>query len=287
MLMPGRKRDSHKGDYGHLMVIGGSPGLTGAVCLASMSALRCGCGLVTAAIPKSLNGIIEAKLTEAMSLPLPETERGTFSPSGADACLGYIEKRVDAIVIGPGISTDCETAIFARRIISESGRPLVIDADAIRIISGDGEILRNLVRGSILTPHPGEMSCLTGEKISEIEADREGKASFFAGRNKTVLLLKGHRTVITDGKETSINLTGNPGMATAGSGDVLAGMIGGLLVRGFGCYEAARRGACIHGLAGDLAAREKGEESLVASDIMEKIPEVLMRMKAGRRRRSL
>lgn len=273
MVISKRARDTHKGDYGHLLILGGSPGLTGAVCLAARAALRSGCGLVTAGIPESLNGILEVKLTEEMSLPLPETSSRTFSEKALEPCLEFIRERADAVLIGPGISTNPATSKFAGQVISACSKPIVIDADAIKIISVNKKVLKKLSAGSILTPHPGEMAWLTGKKAEEIQRDRETTAMVFASEYKTLVALKGFRTVVTDGRELYINLTGNPGMATAGSGDVLAGIIGGFLARGLSCFDAARYGVHIHGLAGDFAAEEKGETSLVASDIIRKLPD--------------
>jgi len=269
-----RKKDTHKGDYGHLFILGGSPGLTGAVCLAGEAAMRSGCGLVTVGIPEGLNEIIEIKLTEVMSLPLPQTDKRTFSEEAIKPALNFINKRADAVLIGPGISTGIEeTHRFVEGIIKNTERPLIIDADAIKIISTNLDILKeSKSRGIILTPHPGEMSYLTGMEIKEIQRNREKVAEEFAKEYRVILILKGYRTVVTDGKEIYINLTGNPGMATAGSGDVLAGIIGGLLAQGDSAFESARDGVYIHGLAGDIAAKEFGEISLIASDIIKKLP---------------
>ncbi|MCM8807962.1 MAG: NAD(P)H-hydrate dehydratase [Candidatus Omnitrophica bacterium] len=266
-----REKDTHKGDYGHLFIIGGSPGLTGAVCLAGISALRSGCGLVTIGIPESLNQIIEIKLTEVMSLPLPETEDHYFSLNAYEKTYEFIEKKADCVLIGPGISLHQETKKFVKKIIPEIKKPLIIDADALKIISENIEILKFLEK-PILTPHPGEMCYLTGLSIKEIQKNREKVAVEFAQKYNVILILKGYKTIVTDGEKTYINLTGNPGMATAGSGDVLAGIIGGLLATGEEKFISAKYGVLIHGLAGDIAKREKGEISLIASDIIEKIP---------------
>ncbi len=274
-----RKRDTHKGDYGHLFIIGGSPGLTGAVCLAGLSALRSGCGLVTIGIPEGLNHIIEIKLTEVMSLPLPETEDHFFSPDAFEKTIEFIEKKADCVLIGPGISLHKETKKFVKKIIPEIKKPLIIDADALKIISEDLKLIEKIKEKPILTPHPGEMSYLTGLKIDEIQKNRKRTAEEFAKQYNVILILKGYRTVVTDGENTYINLTGNPGMATAGSGDVLAGIIGGLLATGEDKFISAKYGVFIHGLAGDIAAKEKGEISLIASDIIEKLPLVFKFLK--------
>lgn len=277
-----RFKDTHKGNYGHLFVLGGSPGMTGAVCLAGSAAMRSGCGLVTVGIPESLNGIIEVKLTEAMSLPLAETPERTFSAAAAVPALEFIRERADAVVIGPGISCRTkETVDFVKQVVKKTDKPLVIDADAIRIISSDKSLLKKNT-GIILTPHPGEMSHLTGLSIKEIQANREETAKAFAGRYGVTLILKGHHTVVTDGEKTCINLTGNPGMATAGSGDVLAGILGSLTAQGYGAFESAKYAAYVHGLAGDLAERETGKTSLIASDIINKLSSAFCRIQGER-----
>ncbi|MCK9267031.1 NAD(P)H-hydrate dehydratase [bacterium] len=272
MKIPERLKETHKGDYGHLLVLGGSTGLTGAVCLTANAALRSGCGLVTVGIPESLNDILEVKLTEAMSLPLPETATRTFSKQAVKPCLKFINEKVDGIVIGPGISTNIETADFVKQVIMQAGKPVVIDADALKIVSEEKDILKNLKFGSILTPHPGEMGYLTSLKTHNIQKCREKVGRDFAKENSTVVVLKGARTIVTDGQQLYVNLTGNPGMASAGSGDVLAGIIGSFLVQGLDYFEAGKLGVYIHGLAGDFATKEKGEISLIASDIIEYLP---------------
>lgn len=273
-----REKDTHKGDYGHLFIIGGSPGLTGAVCLSGISALKSGCGLVTIGIPEGLNNIIEIKLTEVMSLPLPETEDHYFSLRAFDKAIEFIEKKADSVLIGPGISLHSETKKFVKKIIPEIKKPVVIDADALKIISEELELLKFLDK-PILTPHPGEMSYLTGMKINEIQKEREKVAEDFAKKYNVIVVLKGYRTVVTDGERTYINLTGNPGMAKGGSGDVLSGIIGGLLAQEEDKFISAKYGVLIHGLAGDIAVKEKGEISLIPSDIIEKLPVVFKYLK--------
>ena len=274
MGMQKREPDTHKGSYGHLFIIGGSPGLTGAVCLAAISALRSGCGIVTVALPDSLNYVAEVKLTEAMSLALPQTGRATFSRDAVEPALRFIEERADGVLIGNGISTDRETAVFTREIILRAEKPLVIDADAITAIAGDRDILKLLKAPAVITPHPGEMSRLAGLNVEEIQRDRSSQARRFASEYGLTVVLKGHHTVISDGKQVHTNLSGNPGMATAGTGDVLAGVIGSFMVKERSdLFSSAVFGVHIHGLAGDLAARVLGQESLIASDIIDFLPD--------------
>lgn len=273
-FLPSRKKDTHKGTYGHLFIIGGSPGLTGAVCLASMAALKTGCGLVTAGVPESLHDIFEVKLTEVMTKPLSETGRKTIGILALEQCLEFIEK-IDGILIGPGISTESGTAEFFKLLIPSIKKPVVIDADGLKLLSRNKDILEKHENKIILTPHPGEMSYLTELSVPEIQANRESVAVEFAKKYDVIVVLKGYRTVVTDGRTTYINLTGNPGMATAGSGDVLSGIIGSLVVQGFPVFESAKMGVYLHGLAGDLAAKKYGEYSLIAGDIIEFLPQAV------------
>ena len=270
-----RKSDSHKGDYGHLLVIGGSPGLTGAVALCSLSALRAGAGLVTLGIPESLNPILEVKLTEVMTRALPETKEKTISLKALSQVLEF-SKKIDAFAIGPGISTQKETADFLLNLLPQIIQPTILDADGLNILAKDISVLKKVRAPFILSPHPGEMARLVKKSLSEIQKNREKIARDFAGAYQVVLVLKGSKTIVADDKNTYINHTGNPGMATAGSGDVLTGIIGALLAQGLSSFEAAKSGVYLHGLAGDLAAQNKGKISLIASDILEKLPEAFL-----------
>jgi hydroxyethylthiazole kinase-like uncharacterized protein yjeF len=266
-----RPRESHKGTFGHLCVVGGSPGLTGAVCLSSVAALRTGCGCVTAAVPASLNSIFEEKLTEEMTLPLSEGSKGTLGVKAAKECLVFLKKRCSAMLLGPGIGTSTETGLFLQEILLSSSIPAVLDADGLRCAANNSLILQRN-DPMIITPHLGEMEALSGFSIETLLSSPREYAKQFALCHKKILVLKGHRTIITDGRRIETNLTGNPGMATAGSGDVLAGMIGSFLAQGYSPWESAVTGVYLHGLAGDFASREEGEESMVASDIIRKIP---------------
>lgn len=282
-ILKKRNKNTHKGDYGHLFIIGGSVGLTGAVCLAGMSSLRSGCGMVTVGIPESLNEIVEVKLTEVMSLPLSESPIGYISEKAVDKAIGFIEEKADAIVIGPGLSLNPETKKFVKKLLPLIDKKLLIDADALKIISEDLSIFEKLKVKPVLTPHPGEMKFLTGIETSEIQKNREKVAVEFSKKYKAVVVLKGHRTVVADRENVYVNLTGNPGMATAGSGDVLSGIIGSFLAQGLDEFESAKYGVLIHGLAGDFAEKEKGETSLIASDIIEKLPYVFKFLQRGKK----
>ncbi len=277
-----RKADTHKGTYGYLFVIAGSVGMTGAATLTSQAAalcfgaLRSGVGLVTLGIPKSLNEIMEIKLTEGMTLPLPETKKKTLSLKAEKEIIKFSNK-TDALALGPGLSIDKETQRLVRKLIKKISLPMVIDADALNALAGQLSLLRPATRNrqpAIITPHPGEMARLIGKKAKEVQENRIKAASDFAKRYKVIVVLKGARTIISDPEgNVYINPTGNPGMASAGVGDVLTGMIGSFLAQRKEPLEAAKMGVYLHGLAGDLASQEKGEEALVASDILEKLPQ--------------
>ncbi len=280
-----RRPDTHKGTYGHLFVIAGSIGMTGAATLASrgaslcFGALRSGVGLVTLGIPESLNEIMEIKLTEGMTLPLPETKKKTLSLKGEKKIIEF-SKKVDALALGPGLSTNKETQRLVRDLIRRISLPMVIDADALNALTGHLKILKNYPT-KIITPHPGEMARLIGKSIREVQENRIRIAGGFALEYKVIVVLKGARTVIADPEgDIYLNPTGNPGMASAGVGDVLTGMIGSFLAQGREPLEAAKTGVYLHGLAGDLACQEKGEESLIASDLLEKLPQAFKQLKS-------
>lgn len=282
-LIPPRQEDSNKGTYGHLLILAGSPGKSGAAILASEGALRIGTGLVTVGVPSSLNPIMEQKTTEAMTEPLPETDLKTFGKLSVKRALELAsEKRITALALGPGMSTTEEAGEFLFEIIKKTDKPMVIDADGLTLISHDPGILKKAKAPIILTPHPGEMSRLTDLSISEIQGDRVGTALEFTGRYGVYLILKGARTVIcTPDGWISINTTGNPGMASGGTGDVLTGVVGGLLAQRLEPADACRLGAFVHGLAGDLVAEQIGEAGLTAGDLADTLPEALKEIPAS------
>ena len=272
-----RSGDSHKGDFGHLLVLSGSPGKTGAAYMVSESAMRVGTGLVTLGIPASLNPIMENKLTEAMTYPLPETSYGTLGDVSLPAIWEILDGK-KAIVIGPGISVSDETFLLIKDLIKENSLPMVVDADGITLIAKEPEILLKSPNPIILTPHPGEMARLLNSSTLDVQKNRIKVAQNFAKKYNVVLVLKGARTVIaTPDGYTFINPTGNPGMASGGTGDVLTGMIGGFLAQGFSPKDAAVAGVYLHGLAGDIAAKKIGEIPLIATDIIDNIGEAINR----------
>jgi len=267
-LFPPRKRASHKGDYGRILIVAGSPGMTGAACLAASAAMRAGSGLVTVATPKNLNPILEAKLTEAMTLPLPETAAGALGKKAGEEILRAAD-RFDIVAIGPGLSRHPETARMVRTLVEEIRTPMLVDADGLNAIAEDVYILKKIKSPVILTPHPGEMARLTKKSAAGILSDRIAAAEEFARGYGVTLVLKGAMTIVADAEgRVSINASGNPGMASGGSGDVLSGVIASLWGQGMSPAYAARAGAFIHGDAGDRAMLAIGERALVATDII-------------------
>ena len=277
--IPPRPAASHKGSYGRVLVVAGSTGMTGAAALASEAALRAGAGLVTLATPKHLNPILEGLLPEVMTLPLPETEAGSLAVSATSAILEFAEKTKSVLAIGPGLSQHPETVSFVHQLVRENREQglslrMVIDADGLNALSQDRNILSLLDRETVLTPHPGEMARLTGASVPTLEKDRIHTAQQFASEHSLTLVFKGAPTVSADANgDAWINSTGNPGMATGGMGDVLTGVIAGLMAQGLSSETAAVLGVYLHGLAGDIAAEALGRHGLIASDVLKAIPQ--------------
>ena len=252
-LLPDRDENAHKGDFGKILLLCGSRGYTGAAYLAAMGALRCGAGLVYLGVPESIYAIEAVKLNEAIVFPLPD-EGGCLSEAAIPEILTRAGK-MDAVLIGPGLGQSEGTLTVVKAVLENVSCPVVLDADGINLIAAHKDIVRGRTAPTILTPHAGEFSRLGGN-ISE---DRISAAEKIANDMGCIMLLKGHHTVITDGTNTYINLTGNPGMAVGGSGDVLAGMITALLGQGIAPLLCAACGAWLHGAAGDLSAAEIGQ----------------------------
>jgi NAD(P)H-hydrate epimerase len=273
--IPRRKQDTHKGDFGHVFVVAGSRGMTGAAYLASQAAMLSGSGLVTCGIPESLNPIMEIKLTEAMTLALPEIKEGALDASAEKDILEF-SKKTDAVALGPGLSRHEKTQRLVRNLLKKLEKPLVLDADGIIALAGRADILKKRKNSTVLTPHPGEMSRISGRDVRAIQANREKAASDFAKKYKVILALKGRRTVVADPKgQVYVNKTGNSGMSSGGVGDVLTGMIASFIGQGINPHSAAVLGAYLHGMAGDVAAKEKGQFSLIATDLLGKLSHVL------------
>lgn len=274
-LLPKRKRDSHKGTYGKVLVIAGSLKYRGAANLAAFASLRVGAGLAVLALPKTLCLKNSRKPDEVIQLPLPETEDFTISRNALEIALKEAEDS-KAVVIGPGLSQNPETREFVLSFLSENRVPTVLDADGLNACSSDPEFLGTTPCPLVLTPHPGELSRLLKAKNQEIQEDRIRFALKGAKEFSSILVLKGFRTVIADPTGNFfVNPTGNPGMASGGMGDVLAGMIGGLISQGLSPLDAAKLGVFAHGLSGDLVAQKKGERGMVASDLLPTLPSAL------------
>jgi NAD(P)H-hydrate epimerase len=277
-LFPPRRRDAHKGSYGHLLVVAGSVGKTGAAALCARGAMRAGAGLVTVATAASAQPVVAALILEAMSEPLPETDARSVALKARDAIVELAGSR-DAVAIGPGLGLDEQTRRLARTLVREVPRPMVVDADALTALVDHLDDLRGAAAPRCLTPHPGEMARLRGVPVAEVQRDRVGVARAFAVEHGAHVCLKGSRTVIAspDGR-VLVNPTGNPGMASGGTGDVLTGILGAFLARGLPAAQATAAAVYLHGLAGDLAAGRVGEEALIASDVVEALGEAFRRL---------
>ena len=268
-LLPDRDPWGHKGSFGKLLLLCGSRGFTGAAYLTAMGALRAGAGLVFLGVPESIYAIEAVKLNEPVVFPLPEAE-GKLS----DLAIPEILKRlanVDAVLIGCGLGISAGTFAVVKAVLENAQCPVVLDADGINVLSGHMDILRGRKKCTILTPHDGEF-LRAGGILGE---DRMASAAEFAREQGCLLLLKGHRTCITDGKTGYINRTGNPGMAVGGSGDVLAGILTGLLGQGIAPLEAAACAAWLHGAAGDLCAETLGQYGMLPTDMLNALPRLL------------
>jgi len=272
--LPRRPPETHKGRAGHVAVLSGSLGKTGAATLLCEGAGRVGAGLVTLFIPSSLNPIVEVKLTETMTYPIAETAEQTPSLASLQSILAFVEGK-QALAVGPGISLHPETQELVRTLLPRIGCPMVLDADALTALADHLDLLGKISSPVILTPHPGEMARLIHGSTSEVQADRLKTATEFSRRHRVTLVLKGHRTVIAapDGR-LAINSSGNPAMACGGMGDVLTGMIAGFLGQGYEPFRAACLGVYLHGAAGDRAARGTSR-GLLASDLVARVPQVI------------
>ena len=279
--LPRRRRDTHKGDFGHVLVVAGSRGKGGAARLAALAALTAGCGLVTAAVPKSVAGSFVRGEMEVMTEGLDETDEGTLSDS-ALLRLKRLLAGKRAVAVGPGLTTHPATRRLVRAFVQAVRVPLVLDADGLNAFPRASG-LRAGRRFLVMTPHPGEMGRLLGIDTQAVQADRLAAARRLARRTRGHVVLKGHRSLVAspDGR-ISVNPTGNPGMATAGSGDVLTGLLAGLLAQGGPAHEMARLGVYLHGFAGDLASERKGHAPLLARDLLTAFPLAWSRMAAGR-----
>lgn len=275
-FLPDRDPEGHKGSYGHVFVLAGSRGKTGAAALACLGALRAGAGLVTLGLPESLNSIMEVKLTEAMTEPLPEGEPGHLGLPALEAILASLKGK-KALALGPGLSTTEGTRDLVRALIKQSPDiPMVIDADGLNILSESPELFLGLSGRTIVTPHPGEMARLSGYPIREIQAQRIQAARTFSRKFGLITVLKGARTIIADPEgPVYMNPIAHSVLASGGTGDVLTGLILGFLSQGLPLIKSACLAVFLHGQAGLLLAREKGDRGILASELLEKIPDLL------------
>lgn len=272
LIVPARPADSHKGDYGRILIVAGSKGRTGAARMAAKACLRAGAGLVTIGVPETLAGIFQSGTMEEMVLPLTDRGDGSLSFKAVDEILSFISESADVLAIGPGIGVSDDTTKLMRELIANSTAPMVIDADGINSIKGDPSIFRKAKSPVILTPHPKEMNRLINGTLdsSKMETDKVSLSLSYAKKTGTYLVLKGAPTVIAEpGGKVFINTTGNPGMATAGTGDVLTGIVAAFLGQAMNPLDASVLGAYMHGLAGDIAASKMGMHSMIATDIIE------------------
>ena len=269
--LPPRRADSHKGDYGRALLIGGSRGMSGAIALAGRATLRSGAGLVTLAVPQVVQNVVAGIEPSYMTHGL--ADNGMHLDRSAAEEIQALSKTATALALGPGIGRSAALTDLVRHLFHQINRPMVVDADALFALAARPEAITLPGGPRILTPHPGEFARLVGRPIDPTR--RSGAAADFAQRDathQTILVLKGHETIVTDGTRFSINHTGNPGMSTGGSGDVLTGIITALLCQGIEPFDAARLGVHVHGLAGDLAAGELGQVSLIATDLVDYLP---------------
>jgi len=286
VVFPPREPGAHKGDFGRVLVVAGSLGKAGAAVLAATGALRAGAGLVTVATPRSCLAAVAASRAELMTEPLPETGDGGLAEEGLERLLALARER-DAVVLGPGLGRDPSTWRLAREFAARCPVALLIDADGLNAIApgggGDGpaSVVRRREAQTVLTPHPGEMSRLSGHSVSEVQERRVDSAALLARQTGAVVVLKGQRTLVAapDGR-VAVTAAGNPGLATGGTGDVLAGVVGCLLARR-DAWTAAVAGAHLHGRAGDLAAGAVGEDGVVAGDVAESLPRAIRALRGS------
>jgi len=278
--LPARRRETHKGELGRVLVIAGSRGMVGAACLAAEAALRAGAGLVKAAVPECVWDTAATKLTCAMTAGCPDTVDGTFAESAFET-IAEIARWADVVALGPGLGRNADTRALVRKLVDRIEQPLVIDADGLYCLEVSRDVLTARRPPTVITPHPGEMAHLLDCAIPTVEADREGMAREFAASHGVVCVLKGTGTVVTDGEKTCVNTTGNPGMATGGTGDVLTGIIAALIGEGLEPFDAAVLGVYLHGLAGDLAEASVGTHGLIATDLLAFLPKAFLQYAAN------
>jgi ADP-dependent NAD(P)H-hydrate dehydratase / NAD(P)H-hydrate epimerase len=287
-LIGPRPPDSNKGNYGHVLVVGGSLGKAGAAAMAGMAVLRSGAGLSTVATPKSVLGTVAGFHPELMTEPLPETDAGTISKNARDR-IEELAKGKTVLAIGPGISRDAQTAELVRALVAKLQLPMVVDADGLNAFEGRADELNGKGRTIVITPHPGEMARLAGCTIADVQKDRLGTARKFAREHQVIVALKGDHTLVVQPEgEAWVNTTGNPGMATGGTGDILTGMVAGTMAQHpTQAWLAVTAAVHLHGLAGDVTRERVGEHSLVATDLLQGLPEAFRRTREAAREKDV
>lgn len=271
-LLEKRRVNTHKGNYGRVGIIGGSIGFTGAPYLASLASLRTGSGYAYTLVPGEISEVMSIKLIEAIVRPIEDNRKGSFTMESLQDILKYT-KDMDALAIGPGMGVDADRTYIVKKIIKNVDAPIVLDADAINCISNDPDMLMEHKGIIIATPHPGEMAKFLDISIEKLQKNRVHYSELISKRYNIIIVLKGYKTVVAHPNgHTYINNTGNPGMATAGTGDILTGMIASLLGQGINPFVAAKLGVYLHGIAGDITKEQLGEYGMIASDIIDNIP---------------
>src|SRR5262245_24289768 len=270
-LLAARPADANKGNFGRVLIVAGSRGMSGAAVLCGSAALRGGAGLVRVAVPESVLPLVAVGNPCFMTAPLPEDAQGRLSVAARDELL-ELARANTVMAVGPGLGRSSNLTALVLSLIEQTQTPLVVDADGLNALQGQVVRLRGRAASLILTPHPGEFARLLGSEVAAVQSDRQRLAVEFAAEHGLVVVLKGHGTIVTDGRRVYVNTTGNPGMATGGTGDVLTGLVAALLGQGLEAFAAAQLGVYLHGSAGDLARDELGEVSLIASDLLTYLP---------------
>jgi ADP-dependent NAD(P)H-hydrate dehydratase len=275
--LPTRPRDSNKGLFGSVLVIAGSRGMAGAAALCGAAALRSGAGLVKIATPTEVQPTVASFEPSYMAYPLPCDDNGTIQFATARPVIERLMQSASIVAVGPGLGQSDEIRQLVKFLITSAAKPLIIDADGLNALVGQTELLSELTHPVIMTPHPGEFARLTSASVADVQSDRIARAAKLASLSKSlVVVLKGAGTVVTDGSRYYLNTTGNPGMATGGTGDVLTGVIAALLAQKLAPFEAAQLGAFIHGLAGDIARDQNGEIGMIAGDLVDALPDAFV-----------
>jgi NAD(P)H-hydrate epimerase len=275
--LPPRDRDSHKGRFGSVLIVAGSRGMAGAAALCGAAALRSGAGLVRVATAAEVQPTVASFEPSYMTYPLPCDANGLIQFSPARPILERLIAPADAVAVGPGLGQADDIRELVKFLVTSTEKPLVIDADGLNALVGHTDLLSGVKRPVVLTPHPGEFARLTGTTIADVQSNRVGRTASLAARSEAlVVILKGAGTVVSDGRRYYVNTTGNPGMATGGTGDVLTGVIAALLGQGLPPFEAAQLGVFVHGLAGDVARDQNGEVGLIAGDLVDALPDAFV-----------